>query len=551
MAEHQDPERERAWLWCEDWISGELARLGTDAWVTVYQQDKQENSKLLISSALIPIHEIERVLTEASPDVTPAFGLPCVITSCRGGEEHPKYARYGNDRGFEPLVIAREFGGIHPPQVEIAEDFRHFFRLYQNDRGVLFEIDLAGEEEEVARLGGQRVEIKLRLIKEFLAAKQMALAVYFELRRYSEEPLKLEESPERSVRDPAGHLSYDFCARPWEDHSRKSCRSSSRLYGKKLVLGSPKEAPVVVFDEFIIGTDSNGRDVRHTCDPRGLGSSGDFLFLTPVFFRREVLTKYRENPGKYEILDALVSCGTLWSVQIDNNHEKYVTVYLGDLGRMPARERSYWKSFNVPPEGGTSEVNFRRSMLGRFTSPAMKDLLFKERLGRFQNDWQRRFGWDLFKPLTDSDVHYLAAMCIPLANAQKQFDDQVLALAKVLVDSINDRELDKRIPPQQDGARSIRKLEAFLASKEVDGSTHIKFLHDLFKLRHGSSHRKGKDYDKAKTTFRVEELGFIDAFTAILEQAIAMLDFLRERFLVPPEEAGAGVTGGPSTRSPG
>lgn len=203
-------------------------------------------------------------------------------------------------------------------------------------------------------------------------------------------------------------------------------------------------------------------------------------------------------------------------------------VYLGDLGRdVPAKERSYWKSFNVTPEGRGSDVNFRRSMLAQFTSPTMKDLLFKEHFEGFQNDWFKRYGWDLFNPLSEADRHYAISLRIPLANEQAQFDEQVMALAKILIDSLNESELTKRIPPQPANTRSLKKLEAFMVSSGVDGSSHLKFLHNLWNLRHGTPHRKGEAYQNAAKALGVAERGFIGAFTNILEQAIGLIEFLR------------------------
>jgi hypothetical protein len=229
--------------------------------------------------------------------------------------------------------------------------------------------------------------------------------------------------------------------------------------GKKIITGSAKISAGEVFEDFIIGTDDDGLPVSYSCDHDQLGNYFGANpeaphYLTPVFFRRDVLNKYFANPRKYSVEDGYLRCSGLWGLQIDNNHHEYVIVYLGDLGRdLPSKERSYWKSFNVAPEGGGSEVNFRRSILGQFTSPVMKDLLFKEHFERFQNDWFRQYGWDLFKPLSKADQHYAIALRIPLSDEQSHFDDQVMALVKMLIDSINENEL-------QDGFRPNPQIRA-------------------------------------------------------------------------------------------
>lgn len=57
----------------------------------------------------------------------------------------------------------------------------------------------------------------------------------------------------------------------------------------------------------------------------------------------------------------------------------------------------------------------------------------------FQQRWQEVFGWQLFLPLADEDLHFYTALRVPLTDDQAEFDSQILALTKVLVDSINEK----------------------------------------------------------------------------------------------------------------
>ena len=82
-------------------------------------------------------------------------------------------------------------------------------------------------------------------------------------------------------------------------------------------------------------------------------------------FRREVLAKYFAEPERYSVSDGQLTCLSLWSCQIDNDLPSHVVVFLGDLGRdLPYEERLHWRQFNVSPEGGVRETNFRRSFSG-------------------------------------------------------------------------------------------------------------------------------------------------------------------------------------------
>jgi hypothetical protein len=538
----QPPSDDRGRLRFEDFIGKLLPRIGTEQWVTVYRSERDEDGSLGIFCALIPEDRAPAALEDAQWDELIGFGMPGEVISYRGGKETRRYCRFGDDDGHEPLIFVRDFHGAHPDYLEVAEEFRHYFNLFESKaNGVFVAVDEAGDDVEVIRVAEKQVDIKLRYLKEFLAARRMVLAIFFDLVRHSvrtAEELGLTGETEITK---TADTTYQFYGGPWSPVTRERHHSFARLLGKKVILGSTAEKPAEVFEEFIIGTDSEGCPVSYTCDPDRLanyfGANPEAPhYLTPVFFRRDVLNKYFDNPGKYRVEDGYLRCAGLWGMAIDNNHPEYLIVYLGDLGRdLPAKERPYWKSFNVPPEGGVSEVNFRRSMLAQFTSPAMQDLLFKERLERFQVDWYKQYGWDLFKPLSDADRHYAVALRIPLIDGQNHFDEQVLALAKIVIDSINESKLNSLIPAQPSNSRSLKKLQVYLDAAGLDSAKHIQFLKDLWSLRHGAPHRKGDEYRRAAEEFGVAKKGFIAAFTDILVQAIDFLDFLRAGLLNPPQ----------------
>ena len=64
-------------------------------------------------------------------------------------------------------------------------------------------------------------------------------------------------------------------------------------------------------------------------------------------------------------------------------------------------------------------------------------------------------------PLSDADRHYAVALRIPLIDEQSHFDEQVLALAKIIIDSINESKLNS-LMPAQGLTRSLKKLQVYL-----------------------------------------------------------------------------------------
>ena len=286
-----------------------------------------------------------------------------------------------------------------------------------------------------------------------------------------------------------------------------------------------------VFEEFIIEIDTNGERISFTCDPDKLSNyyganPGSPHFLTPIFFKKDVLQKYLNFPEKYEVQDGLISCGRLWGLQIDNNHPAFIVVYLGDLGGLSNVEQNYWKSFNIPPEGSVSEVAYMRDFKNEFTDPSALDLVFKNKFKSLNEFWKTKYDWEIFLPLRPEDRFHFSSLHIPLNPSQQEFDGQILSLTKLIIDSLNEKEIAVNISITDDD-KGIDKLEKYFSrSDKKEYEVHIAFLRDLQSLRSsGVAHRKGKNYAKAVKHFELDKKDTITVYQTILERAIAFLDY--------------------------
>jgi hypothetical protein len=159
--------------------------------------------------------------------------------------------------------------------------------------------------------------------------------------------------------------------------------------------------------------------------------------------------------------------------------------------------------------------------LGQFADPNSPDLRFKHIFEYLQQHWQELFGWQLFLPLSDEDLHFYAALRVPLTNDQAEFDSQVLALTKVLVDSINEKQLAVELGGAEADERGISKLERYLEQHQLpERANCVAFLRDLQDLRSsGVAHRKGGKYDKVSARFGIGERDLGKVFEGILSQA--------------------------------
>jgi hypothetical protein len=251
-----------------------------------------------------------------------------------------------------------------------------------------------------------------------------------------------------------------------------------------------------------------------------------------VFFRKGVLDKYYQQPGKYSVEPGYLRCAGLWGMSLDNHLDDHVVAWLGDLGRdLPYQEQLHWRSFNIAPTGKMSGTFFRQQILAEWTETDRPEHLFKYEYGSLLEESTQSLGWPILLALSKEDEHYLAALRIPASEEQRDFDEVILALTKVLVDSLNEKELNKLVDPAElEGLKgSISRLEKACANRGVaDYADHIRFLRDLQDLRSsGAAHRKGSNYQKIAEKMGFDAQSLRDVFKGLLVKGLTFVRFLK------------------------
>ena len=519
--------------------------------ITVYQEYTEEYSKHYIYCALIPSAHIEKALSVSTWDMEFSRGMPSGMISNKGGREIREYLRYGVDNGVEPLIIDRSFHRLRDDYREISEEFRLFHDLY-HDRNTdqYIKIDEDGNEEIVAFVEPNHIQIRLKEIRQFLAIKEMHLAIQFIFSETSTQPLEKLGFTEGD-NDRQNKLMR-WMQRYGDLDGITNYRAFSRLVGKRIVEPLPKtksdfwpfaEVSEPEYASFIIDVNESGDEISYTSNPDELKTPADPgnirgvdeaapSYLTPVHFRKKVLDKYYHEPSKYTVEDSILRCGSLWSVYIDNHHDDIVCAWLGDLGRdLPYSEQQHWHQYNIPPTGGVSKMYFARQLGAQFTNSDRPEHTFKQRYQDLQKASQTHLGWQWLLPLHTADAHHLKALRIPATDEQRDFDAMVLSLTKILIDSLNEKSMRKLIPCEKQEAfknkRGISLLDAVLHLNNLEGAdTHIAFLRKLQDLRSsGSAHRKGRTYLKKAESFDIENQSLRHVFANILNSASDTLDY--------------------------
>lgn len=517
--------------WIEnDWDKG--------IFVPVYGGRKDDKWDIFFQSYLVPADRTEEQL---KTDTYDAYGLlrPGVTVYGAWDSGEAAYYKWGNNTSIEPLVIKRDYNDLARDNIEIVEEFRFLFNLYYNSQSKEY-VDLENDTSVVKISDDNLVSIHKRYLKSYLAIKNMALIIHIDSRCTD---IVEDIFPTDSFDYRNDDNTVFYTVNIGRGHNGIQEENFSILFGKKVLFGCKlKDCNIWPYNEkkqyieFIVGVDDNGRELHYTCDPSKLsnyfGANPDAPhYLTPIFFDSAVLSKYYSNPEKYKVDDGIIRCGTLWSLYIDNQNTGYVSAYLGDLGRnLPSeQEQHYWRGFNKALDAKLSATKFKRDFMALPASSQSQDFVFKNTYVKTNRQFAEKAGWPLFLELDEQDRYNFEGLRIPINNSIVEMDMLVLSLVKVLLDSLNEKEIVSHLTGTYEKlVGSIAKLEVWFQEKQLTGyQGHIKFLRNLQELRSsGTGHRKGKSYQKISKVFDIQKENYTETFSNILESATLFLNYI-------------------------
>lgn len=517
--------------WIEnDWDKG--------IFVPVYGGRKDDKWDIFFQSYLVPADRTEEQL---KTDTYDAYGLlrPGVTVYGAWDSGEAAYYKWGNNTSIEPLVIKRDYNDLARDNIEIVEEFRFLFNLYYNSQSKEY-VDLENDTSVVKISDDNLVSIHKRYLKSYLAIKNMALIIHIDSRCTD---IVEDIFPTDSFDYRNDDNTVFYTVNIGRGHNGIQEENFSILFGKKVLFGCKlKDCNIWPYNEkkqyieFIVGVDDNGRELHYTCDPSKLsnyfGANPDAPhYLTPIFFDSAVLSKYYSNLEKYKVDDGIIRCGTLWSLYIDNQNTGYVSAYLGDLGRnLPSeQEQHYWRGFNKALDAKLSATKFKRDFMALPASSQSQDFVFKNTYVKTNRQFAEKAGWPLFLELDEQDRYNFEGLRIPINNSIVEMDMLVLSLVKVLLDSLNEKEIVSHLTGTYEKlVGSIAKLEVWFQEKQLTGyQDHIKFLRNLQELRSsGTGHRKGKSYQKISKVFDIQKENYTETFSNILESATLFLNYI-------------------------
>lgn len=520
---------------------------GDGPWTTVYRDHPTPDGNVAAYCALAtPDRAQEALASSGGWLISITSGTPGFVQSWDEGQMRTTYLPRGSvDDGVEPLILVREYYGAAPTEVEVDQQFRLFHNLrFDEGRKCFVKMHADGNQTEAVRFDMKTIEVRTSMLRQYLSARSLDLLLFIDAKARSDREPGNDESQTYNAPDLSLELFH------FEDPYSLDRKFGSRLLGTKVLRHGPVEscgiwpyeAPDDNFPEFIIGEDPDGRELKFTCDPEKLsnyfGKNPDAPhYLTPIHFRREVLQKYYNAPDLYTITDGRLTCASLWSVQLDNDHRDRVIVFLGDIGRdLPSAERDHWRSYMISPDAPISETNFRRSFLNQAVTPQAIDLAFRRAYKDASKAWADKFGWPLFREAKESDVYLLQELRLPLNDGQVEFERAIQIMAKLMCDSLNEKQIGRALSSSVENEKGISKFERLLREQGYPQTKRdIPLLRTIQELRSRAvAHLKGSEYQKMMATNLGSDRG-IAAVESLLRRGVEFLTALTEWAQMPGE----------------
>lgn len=535
-------DKEINFLSFNDWLSSE-DNLSND-WIVIAQRGRMNDySDVFTTSCLINANDedIKGFLSNSNWYINASFGIPNKYQSPYMNESYDDgLEAYLEGVFYSPFTFFRHFNKYRSDRFEIIQKFLLYYNAYWveetceyhaiNNNGEITVLvkHLLDEENDK-----EQMFVDSHCLRDYLAVNESYLARFHDHRRRSNEDISTFINSRFITHILKNNISF-FELDLRTDIQYDEIKSTSRLIGKDLVL--PYESPEsheIKFEkndnqflEFIIQRDKNGKVILSTCNPEKLSSyfvdKGAPHYLTPVYFKRELLQKYYSEPLKYKISEGRIEFLNIWSIDYDTTEENLVQVYIGDIGRdLPLNEQFHWKQYNVIPKGKITNHRFQRDFLAQSASPRLEEApisYFKIELDLIQKKFKDKFGQYLFKELNKDDKYFYDTLHVPVTSEWKELDEQILGLAKITIDSFNSNLL-KRLTGKNVGDKNSNNNEIkgtlglfyeFLMQIHKEKEINEKIIEPfniIQTLRSSSvAHRKSKEFNMLLDKFKLKQV---------------------------------------------
>ncbi len=445
----------------------------------------------------------------------------------------PPLSTFGN-RGIasgEQIVFLRSFSGIpeKKPYVEIWQKFIHVLDLHHmREPNAWCRLDRHGDIEEVVKVierperdtdsGEMAVLIQHDCLAQYAEMTDSILLFMFDFvpsRALLIDFADPDNSPiNLSIQEAEGGMLY-------------RCREEN---GNLIWAGGVQLSPVSAshsesvethkkYETYLAFNWKNDEIREISCSPNALSNyftESDLPFgMSPVFFRSEVLSRFKADTEKYKLSARSIDCRGAWHLQsYDINEANQVHTYLVYLAQLPHEEQLYWKAFNERPRAPISERAFETDFQGNFSFFEHNPLAsLKEAVSGLQVPW-----WKLRTENEIQWAHY------PVTGSNDEWRNEIQRLDRLIVEGLEERWLRRHAKELgaslNDNDRSITLLEKCLMGHGVgkDGAAAVvRPFRELRDHRSKFAHAAGQEARRLKEQAFESHGGYRQHYTQLVD----------------------------------
>ncbi len=518
-----------------------------EEWITIFEQYKNEENDIkndiFVFSALLENdkEKIEIELDDFQWGFTPdSFGKATFTKLYNGSDEKIVFESGDKYDKYEYLIAYRTFDADYEKEIEINPKLIWYNNLVKVSDGY---IEPFSKDYKI-KVSENKIEVMRDYLRDFLSAYNKVCIVGFDNRRFFKQDKGINKNYITNKNN-----NFVYCISVDKD-TFSNYNYFSSILGKIIVnpFKEPQHTdykyfyPDEKYEEFIIAVDqSTGKEIYYTCNENKLSNffganKGAPNFLTPVYFDKQVLDKYTNNPAEYFIEDDHIGYLNQWSIPYNINSNDKVSVWLGDLGRIPNKEQMYWKSFNINPYGGMNEKFLQRQLGAKFTDTIRDEKRLIVMIEKINGIFYKKYNDKLFKDLNEADLQIKNAFSIPTNNSTTSYQTFLMQICKLTVERINTKLIKQVVNNEsllkgQDGNNlgSRLQLKIMLDNLEFNSSNQLdEILKKVYNSRNKLAGHTGsfKEYNKVWKRDEAYRIDFISDSKDIVKELNDALDKL-------------------------
>ncbi len=482
----------------DDFLVSLKSFLRNPDWTYLYFSEGDHSNGLQVWAISADDNSANSAMASPGWPVTSGDGNPTYSYHFDGDSKIYEYHPLEKSVGYEPFLFkTHHHHDKYKTDWEFSQSARLLLELWLDpaDKN-LYQINASADKELAVEFGQDFVRIKTTLIDSLLGIRGKNLLQLFEVVT----PISQEQE---ILREDKTSKEFNSQMHYYGNDNDAFLARFQAISGKFRYLPKGVEETILCMENppshdrsFIVGRDSDGNLVTSTSNPEKLNNyfdsnPGALPYLTPVFFKRDVLTKYVDDPETYSLEPSRLFCGHIWSLPIDTTYDNEVMVWLGDLWQyMPETEYFHWRHHNAYSSAQISEETIRRDILGQWVDSNDAILALRNSVHKLNAEWKNTFGQGFFSDLGEFDQTRLTTLTYPTNSSHKGILSQIERLALLLIESIN----TENLPALKEGG-SISRLTAFLeANGAPNAKSMVANLKSLYLTRTKSSaHRIGSD----------------------------------------------------------